>query len=267
MDYISFQRLAQEQIAKYPVEIHEELDVSKKYKTEEKDILIVVKDQLSYVQSCIESIYRNTQNFKLYVWDNNSKEETAKYLDGLKAIKDNFQLWRSESNEGFILPNNYLAARGVSPYVILLNSDTIVFPGWDQVMIAWLQQKDDSVVGYMGSKLNHEGKGGCVAYGHNADYICGWCMCMPRTICKKYGPFDQENLTFAYGEDSDFCFRVQEDGKSVYSLHIAGLVLHFGNKTSNQLRAEGYDFRESFEANHDYIRSRWARFLGTQQGS
>ena len=39
-----------------------------------KDILIVVHDQLEYVIKCVDSIYRNTQNFNLYIWNNNSKK-------------------------------------------------------------------------------------------------------------------------------------------------------------------------------------------------
>lgn len=262
MDYESFQKLAKVKMIKHQEEIRQEVTAAILCSKVKKDILVVVKDQLLYVKNCIESIYKNTEDFELYVWDNGSEKETASYLRSID--KPNFHLTRVEENAGFIVPNNRLMEQGKSPYVILLNSDTIVYSMWDQALIGWIQHQGDSVVGYMGSKLDQDGKGGQVFYGSEADYICGWCMCMPRSTCEKHGLFDEVNLQFAYGEDSDFCFRVQEAGGSVYSLH-ADLVVHFENKTSNQLRSEGHDFSEPFEANHDYIRSRWVRFLGTQQ--
>lgn len=262
MDYELFRNLAQAKLMKHQEEMREELTAATMYQPVKKDILIVVKDQLLYVENCIKSIYQNTDDFELYVWDNGSDEETINYLRSID--EPNFHLTRVEENQGFIIPNNRLAEQGESPFVILLNSDTLVRPGWDQAMIGWIQQQGDSVVGYMGSKLDEEGKGGKVAYGKDADYICGWCMCVPRSICEQHKLFDEVNLQFAYGEDSDFCFRVREIGGTVYSLHL-DLVVHFENKTSNQLRSEGCYFHEPFEANHAYICSRWAKFLGTQQ--
>lgn len=258
MDYQSFRNLAQAKLLRHQNEIRQELTAATMYKPVKKDILIVVKDQLLHIKNCIESIYKNTEDFKLYVWDNGSKKETADYLNSIK--ESNYHLTRVEENEGFIIPNNRLAKQGKSPFVILLNSDTVVHPRWDHAMIGWIQNQGDTVVGYMGSKLDDQGKGGQVAYGRDADYICGWCMCMPRQVCELHGLFDEVNLQFAYGEDSDFCFRVIEAGGSIYSLHV-DLVIHFENKTSSQLRIEGCDFSGPFEANHEYIRSRWSHFI------
>lgn len=264
MDHKEFKNLVKHKMLHSQDQLKKELLVSARYKKTKKDILIVVKDQLEYVKQCIESIYENTEDFNLYVWDNDSKPETSNYLNELMLANDNVELCKSSVNEGFIVPNNALAARTKSPYIILLNSDTLVRPGWDKALIGWLQQEgDDAAVGYMGSKLNEEGKGGEVAYGYDADYICGWCLCFSRKTYEEHGLFDEENLEFAYGEDADYSLRLKEAGKQVYALHL-DLVLHFENKTSLQLQKEGFSFKEAFDKNHAYIKQRWTK---PQQGS
>ena len=101
----------------------------------EKDILIVIKDQLDYLKICIDSIFKNTNNFNLYLWDNASEQETKNYLE-LLAKKDNVFLFTAEKNLGFLEPNNRLAEKTKSPYLILLNSDTEVKPGWDKLLVS-----------------------------------------------------------------------------------------------------------------------------------
>jgi len=50
--------------------IKEELLLSDSSDGINKDILIVVHNQYDYVKNCIESIYKNTKNFNLFIWDN-----------------------------------------------------------------------------------------------------------------------------------------------------------------------------------------------------
>ena len=57
-------------------------------KSATKDIIIVVRDQLDYLKSCIESIENNTENYKLFIWDNASSEPTKKYLEELNLNGD-----------------------------------------------------------------------------------------------------------------------------------------------------------------------------------
>ena len=85
-----------------------------------KDILIIVHNQLEYTRQCIESIQANTKNYNLYIWDNNSNKETREYLETLDAT-----LCCSNKNTGFIFPNNALAKLTDSDYIILLNNDTV----------------------------------------------------------------------------------------------------------------------------------------------
>ena len=237
--------------------IKEELLTSFLCKDQSKDILIVIKDQLPYVKRCIESIQACTENYTLYLWDNASEQETKDYLESLKDVV----LIRSEENLGFIKPNNRLAELTASTYLILLNSDTEVKPGWDRMMLGWLQTHPTILeVGYCGSKLNEEFKGGPAAFGYDIDYVTGWCMCIHRDTYDEFGLFDEKNLRLAYCEDADFSLRIKEAGFQVYALH-ADLVLHYENKTISQVnRCElaRQKFAEAFQANHCYVKRRWS---------
>lgn len=228
-----------------------------------KDIIIIVHNQLDYIKKCVETLYENTSDFKLYIWDNGSEEPTASYLKSL-TDRDNVHLERSEENLGFILPNNILAAKGDSPYLVLLNSDTEVYKGWDTALIGWLLAKPEyAQVGYLGGMLEENALGGKAWAGECIDYVCGWCVCMPRQLYTKFGLFDEEHLSFAYGEDADLSLRLVEAGYKIHALHL-GLVIHHGNATISEVQ-KTRDCKPTFDANHDYLRQRWGNYLLNQR--
>lgn len=231
------------------------------YKRHHKDILIVVRDQLEYLKNCIQSICVNTPlPYKIYLWDNASKPETADFISHLAETSAWVESVRVEENQGFIIPNNRLAAMGSHDYIILLNSDTVVRPLWSEAMIGWLRAHPNCAeVGYLGGWLDEQGRGHRWGFGSNVDYLCGWGVCISRKIYREFGLFDEDNLAFAYGEDSDLSLRLRDAGKEIYALH-ADLVVHYENKTINEVRKE-MDINKTFEQNHAYIRRRWAKYL------
>lgn len=213
-----------------------------------KDILIVVKNQLELFEKCIKSIENTTENYTLYIWDNDSNQSTKEFL---KTIK-NAHIISHDENIGFIKPNNNLIKLGSSPYVILLNSDTIVSPNWDKALIGCLESNPDiGVTGYRGAILNDKLEGSEIAFGYEADYVEGWCLCFKRDTYNKHGLFD-ENLHFAYCEDADFCLKLKENNFKSYVLHL-NLVLHIGHATIKEVGANV----ESFTSNHKYMQQKW----------
>ncbi len=250
-------------LEQYRDEIMKELVLANTPNSKTKDILIVVRDQLPYVKECIDSVRENTEDYHLLIFDNGSNEETKDYLNSLppKEYDDKFgfvYIFGGENNLGFIEPNNTLASFSNTDYMILLNSDCVVRKGWDLALVNYLEQNSDvAQVGYCGAKMDQEGHGTEAAFGSAADFICGWCFCISKNTYEKFGLFDEENLEFAYGEDSDFSLRIKAAGKKIYSLHN-DLVIHHGNKTINQVYLEkGNYLKETFKKNHEYIKRRW----------
>jgi GT2 family glycosyltransferase len=237
-----------------------------------KDILVVVHDQVEYLKICIDSVRENTKNFNLYIWDNDSDEETKSYIESLlveydllcaeDAEKDwTLNVTHSDVNLGFIEPNNEMARWGSGEYLILLNSDTKVFPEWDTTMIGLLENNSDlAQVGFGGGIVDETGKGIDSNMGYEIDFISGWCFCISRVTYDKFNLFNNQ-LEFAYCEDSDFSFRLKEAGKQLYAIY-SPLVYHYGNKTIEQVAKDKKDdILRTFNKNHDYIKNRWESFL------
>lgn len=239
-------------IERYNQKILAELDCMSNYQDVYKDILIIVHNQLFYLKKCVESIRRNTKNYQIYIWNNNSDQETKSWIESQKDIICSHH----DQNIGFIKPNNELMKISKNPYAILLNSDTEVLPNWDKAMIGQIQQYGYAQVGYLGGKINESGKGTIFNFGSDIDYICGWCFCIPRFIYEKYGLFDEEYLHFAYCEDSDFSLRLTESNEIIYALHL-GLVTHHENKTIKEVM-KTTDCEASFIHNHEVIKKRWS---------
>jgi len=234
-------------------------------KQTQKDILIVAHNQLDYIKECVESILECTYNFILYIWDNASDTPTKRYLEYLSENHSKIKLSRSEENLGFIIPNNRLAEKGNSEYIILLNSDTKVKPGWDNGLVGFLETFSNyAQVGYIGGLLNTDCRGGDVFdCGDEIDFIPGWCFCVHRKTFERYGLFDEKNLEFAYGEDSDFSLRLKAAGHKIYALHL-DLVLHHGNRTVFEVQNKR-KMTDTFYQNHQYLRSKWRHYLENQR--
>lgn len=223
-----------------------------------KDILIVVHNQYEYILKCVNSIFKNTKKFTLHIWNNGSDKKTTDYLNKISKQK-NIKLYKSKQNLGFITPNNEMIKHTKCPYVILLNSDTEVLPQWDDVLIGWLKKHPKfAQVGYAGGYLNNQGRGVRFGHGDNVDYICGFCFCIQRTTYEKFGLFD-ENLKFAYCEDSDFSLRLRDKNKKIYACY-SNLVIHHENKTVKHV-AKKINISKFIFHNQNYIKSKWFKYF------
>ena len=239
--------------------IKEELSYCDYSSNIQKDILIVVHNQYDYIKNCIESIFDNTKNFNIYIWNNNSDDKTGKYLEKISKKNKNIELINSSENIGFVISNNKLAEISKSPYIILLNSDTEVRKYWDEVLVGYLEKnKEVGAIGYQGGILNSDGLGVGVNYGYDIDYICGWCLCFSRKIYEQFGLFD-ENIKFAYCEDSDFSLKLISNNKKIYACYSKDLVFHYGNVTSNSVMKKN-DFSKIIKNNLIYLKSKWGEF-------
>lgn len=228
----------------------EELNCCSRYKKASKDILIVVHDQLPFLKRCISSIRHNTEDYRILLWDNASNQETSNWIKSQSDIV----CVRSEENLGFIKPNNRLAEISDADYIVLLNSDTEVIQDWDKAMVSQIQQYDYDQVGYLGGYLDTNGKGISFGFGNQVDYIPAWCVCLPRRTYLKHGLFDENNLVFAYCEDSDLSLRIIESGGKIYALHL-GLCIHHENATINEV-SKFMDCETSYKKNHEFIKFR-----------
>jgi GT2 family glycosyltransferase len=172
------------------------------------------------------------------------------------------ELRTSNTNLGFIEPNNELVGMGSGEYILLLNSDCEVFDGWWQSLIGFLQSHPDvAETGFMGGILGETGIGCDIGFGYDIDYLSGWGVAFSRKTYEEFGLFNKE-LQFAYGEDSDFSLRLKEAGKKIYAIYTP-MAFHHGNITAKQVNKES--LTQFINHNHEYLRRRWKDYLQNER--
>ena len=115
-------------------------------------IIIPAFNQFDYTYSCLLAIHTNTSkiNYEVIIADDASDQKTEKYF----SLFENVRVFSNSSNQGFILNCNKAAGLAEGTYLLLLNNDTLVQPGWLDALLR-VMEKDKSA-GLVGSKLIYE---------------------------------------------------------------------------------------------------------------
>ncbi len=216
------------------------------------DVIVVAHNRADLLSKCLQSA-RSANNIKIHLWDNASEPEIANISD---RWVDTY--YRSDKNVGFIVPNNRLSRIATSPYLILLNSDVILKPGWKEALIGpLLKNKKIGIVGFQGQKLDSNGKG----YGRfstECDFVSGWGVAMRTEQALKFGPFD-ETLKFALFEDADLCLRIKSSGLEVKALEMISAE-HIGGGTFMTIK-DRTEAEINAARNQQIFKKRWNGFL------
>jgi O-antigen biosynthesis protein len=207
--------------------------------------------------ACLESIARLTigLSYEVIIVDDGSSDltpELLKRIEGMVAI-------RNEQNLGFIGSCNRGAAVARGDFLVFLNNDTVVTPGWLEALARTFRTIPGT--GYVGAKLVYpDGRlqeAGSVIWrdgtgwnygklddaGHpkynftrEVDYCSGACAMVPRALFEQLGGFDAE-FTPAYYEDTDLAFKIRHAGhKIIYQPH-ARIIHHEGLTSGTSLES------------------------------
>ena len=103
-------------------------------------IIIVNWNTKDLLRACLASVFGQTQGigYEVIVVDNDSSDGSA------EMIRAEFPLVRlivNEENRGFAAANNQGIAIASGRYVLLLNSDTVVYNNWLDFMHKWVVVK------------------------------------------------------------------------------------------------------------------------------
>jgi GT2 family glycosyltransferase len=110
-------------------------------------LVIVPRERFSCTQESLESIYEHTDfPFKLIYVDGNSPAKVRRYLE-TKAQEKNFQLIRTD----YYLSPNHARNIGLShvdtKYLVFVDNDVVVSPGWLKALVDCAEETEASVVG------------------------------------------------------------------------------------------------------------------------
>lgn len=244
----------------------------------EVSIVIPVYNHCMDTFACLDSIARHAgpTPFEVIVVDDCSSDMTPEMLARVQGLV----VVRNEENQGFIGSCNRGAAAARGKYLLFLNNDTEVTPGWVEALVQTF--RDFPGTGIAGGKLVYpDGRlqeaGGVIwrdasgwnygkfekpdhpryNYAREADYCSGACLMIPQELFQSLGGFDTHYRP-AYYEDTDLAFKVRHAGLKVMYQPLAE-VIHYEGLSSGTSLASGVKAHQV--VNQVKFRERWAERL------
>lgn len=238
-------------------------------------MIMLTYNRLDVTQACLESIRRHTpEPHEIIVVDNGSDDGSREWLRQRRQEQPTIRLIENGQNLGFAAGCNQGMREARGDYLLLLNNDTVVTPGW---LSGLLEPFADPAVGITGPMTNsasgiqqwpwcdYRNQEELDAFARRfrdehrhwwlpSRRIVGFCMLFRRSLVERIGLLDEQ---FGSGnfEDDDFCLRAALAG---YRNMIVGDVFihHEGSATfaGNRL-----DYREAMLRNQALFTAKWSR--------
>lgn len=226
-------------------------------------IIIVSFNTKEVITDCIKSVVKYTKNinYEIIVVDNGSKDGSLERIKELGKKYPQLILIDAKANLGFGKANNLGTKKAKGDYLLLLNSDTLVFD--NAIAESLNRMKKIPEAGAFSCKLLNADRSTQASGGHfptlgnvfawqffiddlpiigkavpsfhpqlgsydrdqEIDWITGAFMLIPKEVFDKVGGFD-ENI-FMYTEEMELCFRLRKLGyKTIY--HSTPSIIHLG---------------------------------------
>ena len=215
-------------------------------------IIVPVFNALDHLETCLESITRIVPaDTRVLLIDDASTDLRVRPVlqSWVNEAKPHRQLLVHEKNMGFVATANH-GIRLATTDVVLLNSDTQVTSGWLQHLADCLGS-DPSIATATPWSNNGEivsiptfcaanpvpespdAIASVIASCGKPNYpemptAVGFCMAISLRAIKRVGLFDEETFGRGYGEENDFCQRVEQAGLRNVLCDNAYVVHHGG---------------------------------------
>lgn len=241
-------------------------------------IVIPVYNKFPLTVQCLASLHENVSSeisYEVIVVDNNSTD-ASKNLSRVKGLV----YIRNQENLGFVGGCNRGVEAAKGQYIVFLNNDASVEPGWLENLVSTIESYPNA--GLVGSKILYpDGRlqeaGGIIYkdgtgcnYGKNdhpdryqynfvreVDYCSGASIIIKKDLFDEFGGFD-ELYAPAYYEDTDLAFKVREKGlKVIYQPE--SVIYHIEGATAGTSTSSG--FKQYQEINHKKFLARWKDVL------
>jgi len=227
-------------------------------------VVIVSFNTATLLYNCLTALFEAcaTLALEVIVVDNASCDGSAEMV---RAAFPQVQLVVNQENLGFGAANNQAISIALGQYVLLLNSDTIIWPGAIEQMLRELE--DTPALAAVGPRLiGGDGKWQRSAFrfptpvvllleqfnlarftpvvrrrrrkhssgsSFSVDWLIGACLLVRRSALATLGAFDTR--FFMYGEDIDLCYRLRSAGWDIRLVPDA-TIMHLGGMSTRRNR-------------------------------
>lgn len=242
-------------------------------------VVVVTYNNLKLTQECLESLllYSQYKNLELIVVDNNSSDDTPAFLTEWAEGNASRKIVLNDDNLGFAAANNQGLLLATGDYLVLLNNDTYVTPGWVRTLMNHM--KRDTALGLLGPVTNNIGNEARVEIDYtdmpsmlerSAEYTRAhvgqlyplrtaafFCVMMPRAVFEKVGLLD-EDFGRGFFEDDDYCRRVEQEG---YRIACADDVFIHHHLSASFDKMKQSERKKLFEENKLTYEKKWGAWV------
>jgi O-antigen biosynthesis protein len=245
-------------------------------------VIVPVFNQWKLTRDCLASLVLNAplDRIEVIVVDDASTDETPQELTGIANVR----VVRNSTNLGFTRTANRGAEAARGRFIVFLNNDTRVLPGWLEGLLSAME---DETVGAAGSGLMlpsgalqeagalvwADGSGWNIgrgrspsdpqyAFRRDVDYCSGASLMVRGSLFREIGGLD-ERFAPAYYEDTDLCFAFRSRGHRVV-YEPSSTVIHFEGAThgtESRGAAPGAHGKENQYRNQAVFATKWSHVL------
>ena len=238
-------------------------------------IVIVSYFALPYLRQCLDSVLNRTAwpDFRVVVVDNGSDAETLEFLRSAARGEPRLTVIENGRNLGFAAANNLgLKTLDDCEFLVLLNNDTVVPPGWLGGLIHHAAKPEIGLAGPVTNWTGNEAKietsytsvaemerfaaecsrshAGSV---FDIDVPAMFCVAFRREVFARAGCLD-ERYGMGMFEDVDYSETVRNLGYRTVCCEDV-FVHHYGMASFSKLDRGEYD--RLFDRNRDYFERKW----------
>jgi GT2 family glycosyltransferase len=226
------------------------------------------------VRDCLRALHAAaTGPYEVLIIDDGSRSYTTEMLRAEATSSESFVLHRRDNNRGYTKSINEGVMLTSAPWVVVLNSDTLVSKGWlDRLHHAARARPGTGMVGPLSNAATWQSipsvkqqdmswSTNDIIEPHDVERIQallvtlseraypeypvlnGFCTLISRAVFDRVGLYDEDAFPMGYGEETDLCLRARRAG---FGLVVADdcFVFHhksvsFGSENRSRLTRAG----------------------------
>jgi GT2 family glycosyltransferase/glycosyltransferase involved in cell wall biosynthesis len=242
-------------------------------------VIVVTYNNLELTKACLESLdeHTNHKNLEIIVVDNASADGSPAFLKEWVANGPNRKLILNDDNRGFAAGNNQGLAIADGDFLVLLNNDTYVTPGWVRTLYRHMQRNPS--IGILGPVTNNIGNEAKIQISYKSMdemliesgkytrsrigkvqglYTAAFfCVMFSRETYERIGPLD-EAFGRGFFEDDDYCRRVEQLGLTINCAEDVFIHHHLSASFKKMRSAER---QALFDQNKATYEAKWGEWM------